>query len=122
MADQDIVVSPVETKADMKAFIAFPIRLYAGHKGYVPPLNVERQDAYSPKKNPLFEHVEARFFLARRAGKVVGRISAQIDRLYLERYPDKSGHFGSLAAEDDPAVFAALFKAAEAWLREKGMQ
>ena len=122
MAASDIVVSPVETKADMKAFIALPVRLYAGHKGYIAPLNVERQDAFSPKKNPLFEHVEARFFLARRNGQVVGRISAQTDRLYLERYPDRSGHFGSLVAEDDPAIFGALFKAAEDWLRQKGMQ
>jgi hypothetical protein len=122
MAASDIVVSPVETKADMKTFIALPVRLYAGHKGYIAPLNVERQDAFSPKKNPLFEHVEARFFLARRNGQVVGRISAQTDRLYLERYPDRSGHFGSLVAEDDPAIFGALFKAAEDWLRQKGMQ
>jgi hypothetical protein len=121
MAATDIVVSPVETKADMKAFIQLPNRLYAGHKGYIPPLNMEREEAFSPKKNPVFEHLEARFFLARRAGKVVGRISAQIDRLYLERYPDRTGHFGCLSAEDDPAIFAALFASAEAWLREKGM-
>ena len=121
MAASDIVVSPVETKADMKAFIQLPNRLYAGHKGYIPPLNMERQEAFSPKKNPVFQHLEARFFLARRAGKVVGRISAQIDSLYLERYADKTGHFGCLVAEDDPAIFAALFAAAEAWLREKGM-
>jgi hypothetical protein len=121
MAASDIVVSPVETKADMKAFIQLPNRLYAGHKGYIPPLNMEREEAFSPKKNPVFQHLEARFFLARRAGKVVGRISAQVDSLYLERYADKTGHFGCLVAEDDPAIFAALFAAAEAWLREKGM-
>jgi hypothetical protein len=121
MAAQDIVVSPVETKADMKAFIQLPNRLYAGHKGYIPPLNMEREEAFSPKKNPVFQHLEARFFLARRAGKVVGRISAQMDRLSLERYADKTGNFGCLVAEDDPAIFTALFAAAEAWLREKGM-
>jgi hypothetical protein len=121
MAAQDIVVSPVETKADMKAFIQLPNRLYAGHKGYIPPLNMEREEAFSPKKNPVFQHLEARFFLARRGGKVVGRISAQMDRLSLERYADKTGNFGCLVAEDDPAIFTALFAAAEAWLREKGM-
>ncbi len=79
-------------------------------------------EAFTPGKNPLFEHVEVRFFLARRAGKVVGRISAQIDRAHLERYNDSTGHFGCLAAEDDPAIFAALLAAAEAWLRAKGMK
>ncbi|NDH60689.1 MAG: dATP pyrophosphohydrolase [Alphaproteobacteria bacterium] len=121
MAPSDIVVSPVVTKADLKAFIDLPKRLYAGHKGYVPHLDVERREAYSPKKNPLFQHVEVQFFLARRDGRVVGRITAQIDRASLERYADSTGHFGCLVAEDDPAIFAALFAAVEAWLKSKGM-
>ena len=80
MASPDIVVAPVAGKSDLKAFIDLPKRLYAGHKGYTAHLNVERQEAFSPKKNPLFRHVEVQFFLARRAGRVVGRITAQIDR------------------------------------------
>jgi hypothetical protein len=122
MAASDIMVTPVDGKADLKAFIQLPVKLYKGHKGYIAHLNVERQEAFSPKKNPLFHHVEVEFFLARRAGKVVGRITAQIDRAYLERYKDDTGHFGCLVAEDDPAIFAALFKAAEDWLRTKGMK
>ena len=121
MPDSNLVVAPVASKADLKAFIALPRRLYAGHKGYVAHLNMERAEAFSPKKNPLFKHTEAKFFLARRGERVVGRVSAQIDRAYLERYADSTGLFGCLAAEDDPAVFAALFAAAEGWLRGKGM-
>jgi hypothetical protein len=122
MASSDIVVTPVSGKSDLKAFINLPKRLFAGHKGYTPHLNVERDEAFSPKKNPLFKHVDVQFFLARRAGKVVGRITAQIDHAYLERYKDDTGHFGCLVAEDDPAIFEALFKAAEDWLRAKGMK
>ena len=115
MASSDIVVTQVESKSDLKAFIDLPKGLFAGQPGYTPHLNTERQEAYSPKKNPLFQHVEVQFFLARRAGKVVGRITAQIDRAYLQRYADDTGHFGCLVAEDDPAIFAALFEAAEGW-------
>ena len=122
MAASDIVVTPVDGKSDMKAFIDLPKRLYTGHKGYTAHLNVERQEAFSPKKNPLFKHVEVQFFLARRAGRVVGRITAQIDKAYLERYNDDTGHFGCIVAEDDPAIFQALFAAAEAWLKYKGMK
>jgi hypothetical protein len=53
---------------------------------------------------------------------VIGRIAAQIDRAYLERYADGTGHFGCLVAEDDPAIFSALFSAAEAWLKSQGMK
>ena len=122
MISSDVVVTPVEGKSDLKAFIALPKRLFAGHKGYIPHLDAERREAFSPKKNPLFKHVEVQFFLARRAGKVVGRITAQVDRAYLARYADDTGHFGCLVAEDDPAIFTALFKAAEDWLRAKGMK
>ena len=122
MASSDIIVSPVASKADLKAFIDLPKRLFAGHKGYTPHLNVERQEAFSPKKNPLFKHVQVQFFLARRGGRVVGRIAAQIDGAYLERYADSTGHFGCLAAEDDPAIFAALLASVEGWLRDKGMK
>ena len=66
MASSDIVVTPVSGKSDLKAFINLPKRLFAGHKGYTAHLNVERDEAFSPKKNPLFKHVDVQFFLARR--------------------------------------------------------
>jgi hypothetical protein len=122
MAPSDLVVSAVATKADLKQFINLPKRLFAGHKGYIPHLDVERREAFSPTKNPLFQHVEVQFFLARRGGRVVGRITAQVDRASLERYADSTGHFGCLVAEDDPAIFNALFAAAEDWLKSKGMK
>jgi len=46
MAPSDIVVSPVAGKSDLKAFIALPKRLFAGHKGYVPHLDAERKEAF----------------------------------------------------------------------------
>jgi hypothetical protein len=116
-----IDVSPVAGRSDLSAFIQLPKRLYRGQPGYVAPLDMERGEALSPKTNPFFDHAEVQLFLARRGGKVVGRISAQIDRLHLEKYGDRTGHFGFLDAEDDPVVFAALTAAAENWLKAKGM-
>lgn len=116
-----VEVSPVAGRSDLAAFIELPKRLYRGQKGYVAPLDMERGEALSPKTNPFFDHAEVQLFLARRDGKVVGRISAQIDKLHQEKYRDSTGHFGFLDAEDDPAVFAALIAAAENWLKGKGM-
>jgi hypothetical protein len=116
-----VLVTPVEDKRDLRAFIDLPKRLYAGHAGYVPHLDLERRDTFNRKKNPYFQHAEARLWLARRGARVVGRISAQVDQAHLERYQDSTGLFGCLDAEDDPAVFSALFGAAEAWLRGKGL-
>ncbi len=56
----------------------------------------------------------------KKAGQIVGRITAQIDTLHRERYGKDTGHFGMIDAIDDPQVFAALFGAAEAWLKSQG--
>lgn len=110
-------IVPVRTPAELDRFVRLPARLYARDPHFVPPLLLERKEALSPKKNPLFEHAQVQLFLATRDGRDVGRISAQIDRLVQD--PD-IGHFGMIAAEDDAEVFAALFAAAEGWLRERG--
>ena len=86
------------------------------------PLLLEREFHFQPKHNPYFQHANAAFFLAYRDGEPVGRITAQVDRLHLERYNDASGHFGFIEAMDDQEVFDALLNAAEDWLRAQGMK
>lgn len=112
-----IEILPVGSPAELDRFIKLPARLYAGDPAFVAPLVMERREALSPTKNPYFAHAETQFWLARRDGHDVGRISAQIDRLVTD--PDV-GHFGMIVAEDDAEVFAALFAAAEGWLRARG--
>jgi hypothetical protein len=99
-----------------------PARLYAGDPRWVPPLLLERLGHLDPRRNPYFEHAEVAYWLAFRGERAVGRISAQLDRLHLERHADATGHFGFLEAEDDPEVFAALFETAERWLKRRGLR
>jgi len=122
MAAEPLRIEPVEDRAGLEAFLRVPWSIYADDPQWVPPLLAERRQHLSPKHNPWFEHAEARFWIARRGDRAVGRISAQVDQLRLERHRDEAGTFGFLEGEDDPEVFAALFAAAESWLREKGMR
>ena len=112
-----IEIVPVNTPVELDRFIRLPLRLFANDAQFVPPLLLERREALSPKKNPYFAHAESQFWLACRDGQDVGRISAQVDQLVKD---PEVGHFGMLAAEDDAAVFAALFEVAETWLRARG--
>lgn len=121
----DIAIRPVVTKADKKAFVDLPFRLYADDPNWVPPLKDEVHGLITPDKNPWFEHGEAEFFLAERGGRVVGRISAHIDHLALKQPPEQGmgpgcGHWGLFEAEDKEAA-AALIARAEAALGAKGM-
>ena len=121
----EIAIRPVTSKADKKAFVELPYRLYANDPNWVPPL---KQDVYSlitPGKNPWFGHGEAQLFLAEQGGRVIGRISAHIDHLALAQPVEQGmgpgvGNWGLFEAED-AGVAAALLATAETWLREKGM-
>jgi hypothetical protein len=115
-------IQPVKGRRALKQFLEMPARLHAGDPNWVQPLLFERLEHLNPKKNPYFEHAEVAYWLALRGGRAVGRISAQVDRLHLERHGDATGHFGFLEGEDDREVFAALFETAEAWLRARGMR
>lgn len=116
----DIAVSPVRGKADLKAFVDFPYELYDASSNWVPPLKMDIKDQLNQKKNPWFEHAEAEFFLARRGDKVVGRISAHIDENFNKFQENDWGLFGWFECVDDADVASALYDAAGAWLKERG--
>lgn len=115
-----VTVRPVRSKADRKAFIDIAYRLNRADPNWVPPLKSEVHGLITPGRNPWFEHAEAAFFLAERDGRTVGRISAQADRLVQEHMGAGTGQWGMFEAEDSEAA-AALFTAAEDWLRSKSM-
>ncbi|HKQ10788.1 MAG TPA: hypothetical protein VJS85_06325 [Rhizomicrobium sp.] len=117
-----VEIVPVQTKQQWRDFHHLPFAIYQGDPHWVPPLLLERKFHFQPKHNPFFQHAHAAFFLAYRDGVPVGRITAQIDRLHLERYQDATGHFGFIEAVDEADVFAALLGAAEDWLRGQGMK
>ena len=86
----------------------------------MPPLIAERKQFLNRKKNPFFEHAEAEYFLAHRDGRVVGRITAQVDRHLNEFQDNRWGLFGFFECEDDAQAASGLLAAAEAWLRDRG--
>ncbi len=125
MSQLPITITKVETKADKKAFVDLPYRLYADNPNWVPPLKMEVHALLTPGKNPWFEHGRAALFLARRGEQVVGRISAHIDDLALTQPPEQGlgpgkGFWGMFEAEDEAAA-CQLLAAAEDWLRGEKM-
>ncbi|HKX35078.1 MAG TPA: N-acetyltransferase, partial [Rhizorhapis sp.] len=84
MNNQNITITPVSSKADLKSFVDLPWTIYANDAHWVPPLKDEVYALLTPGKNPWFEHGEAQYFLARRGTEITGRISAHIDHLALK--------------------------------------
>ena len=114
-----ITISEVKTKKDIKEFIEFPLELYKGCPYFVPLL-------YSDEKKLLVsggssDIADSVFFLARKDGKVVGRIHGILQKQFNEIHNTKRIRFTRFDAIDDIEVSRALFDAVESWGRSLGM-
>ena len=105
----------------LREFLHLPWRIYADDPVWVPPLLADQKSALDPKRHPFHEHAEVEHFLARRDGRVVGRVSAIVNRLHNEFHDERTGFFGLFESVDDAGVARALLDTAEAWLRARGM-
>jgi ribosomal protein S18 acetylase RimI-like enzyme len=73
-------------------------------------------------KNPAFADCKAKYWLAYRDGKIVGRIAGIINQKYIEKWGNKYARFGWIDFIDDSEVSRALFGAVESWAMNKGMK
>lgn len=116
-----VSVSPVAGRADLEQFLRLPWAIYAGDPHWVPPLLSDMRAVLDPAKHPFHRHADVQLFLARRGTTPVGRIAAVVNRAHNEFHHDALGFVGLFESTDDQDVADALFAAAEAWLRERGM-
>ena len=120
MSSAPVTIRPVVSKKDKKAFVDLAWEIYKDDPAWVPPLKDEVHGLITPGKNPWFEHAKAQLWLAERDGKVIGRISAQVDELVQEHMGQGTGQWGMFEVLDGAAA-AALIATAEDWLRAQGM-
>ncbi|MGH8261344.1 MAG: dATP pyrophosphohydrolase [Steroidobacteraceae bacterium] len=113
-------IVPVSGRAALRRFIRVPFAVHAHDGAWVPPLIMERKEAFSREDNEFLRRSDVAFWIARRGKRDVGRISAQIDPLAQRDGEGVMGHFGCLSAPDDPEVFAELLRTAEDYLRRRG--
>ena len=116
----DIEISQVTSRRERSAFIKFQWQVYPNDPAWVPPLIIERKAFLDRKRHPFFRHGDAALFLARKNGKIVGRIMASDDPNYNSLHQSNVGCFGLFESVDDHDVAAALFDAAASWLLAKG--
>ncbi len=117
-----VAVAPVESTKQSREFLQFPERLYSGNPNWVCPLRIERRDFFDPAKNPFFNNADVELFLARRAGQVVGRVSAHIYHPHNRTHGEKTGFFGFFECENDYDVAQSLWNEAREWLKSRGME
>ncbi|MBN2891286.1 MAG: hypothetical protein JXL97_05420 [Bacteroidales bacterium] len=117
-----IEIKEVITKADMKKFVDLQFELYKGNKFWAPPLKKGEIKYLDPNLNPAFGYADAKFYLAYKDGKVVGRIGAIVNHKYNEKVGKKFVRFTKPEFTDDAEVVDALIKKVEDFGKEKGME
>lgn len=116
-----VELKEVVSRKDLSRFILFPTQLYKGNPYYVPSFYLDDMNTLSKEKNPVFAFAKARYWLAYRDGKVVGRVAAILNPRHEQRWGKKYMRFGWLDFIDDPEVLKTLMGAVEDWAREEGM-
>lgn len=112
----------VTDESEKSRFIHFPYDHYANDTYWVPPLLMEQKKLLDTKKNPFYKNAEIALFIAEHNGEPAGRIAAIIDHRYNKHHDSKTGFFGFFECIDRQSPADLLFRVAEEWLREKGME
>ncbi len=116
-----VEIIKVSSKKDFKAFATLPFGIYKNSKFWVPPIINDEIKSLDPQQNPAMEYCDSQFWLAKKNGRVMGRIGAIINRKYNEKVNEKLGRFSRLEFFNDAEVFKALMDTAASWLKERGM-
>ena len=116
-----IEIVEVSSKQQYRAFFQFPFKLYGNCPQWVPPITKEEMDIFDPQKNAVFEHAMARLFLAKKKGKVVGRIASMINWVEIEELKKTKVRFGWYDTIDDLEVSQKLIEAVSGVAIAEGM-
>jgi hypothetical protein len=116
-------VLSVERSRELSAFVDVPWRIpeLVRHPRWVPPLRMMVRDLLDTKGNPFYRSADRALFVARRQGRLVGRIAAIENRAHNAFHGDRVGFFGFFESVNDPEVARGLFDAAESWLGARAL-
>lgn len=116
----EITVKEVVTKKDLWKWVRFPNALYKDNEAFVPFLENDEFETFSPDKNPAYEFCKTKLFLAFKGQKTVGRIAGLVNRAYNEKWNKNAVRFTRFDFIDDYEVSKALFDAVVSWGKEMG--
>lgn len=105
----------------IRQFIDFPHELYKNDPNYVPELYSEQKNMMDPGKYPFHQYGEVRYFLAKKNGRIAGRIAAIMNPRYIEFIGKKSAFFGFLDFIEDQEVLNSLLHEARKFAISHGM-
>ncbi|MFZ1751545.1 MAG: GNAT family N-acetyltransferase [Saprospiraceae bacterium] len=115
-----IVIEEITFEKGISAFINFPHDLYADDKNYVPEIFIGQKDMMNPAKFPFHTYGKVKYYLAKKDGKIAGRIAAIHNPGYNTYHKSNVGFFGFFDFVEDEQVARMLLDKAKEYARENG--
>src|SRR5271167_1833755 len=106
------------SREQLEEFARLPFRVYGNRDAWWPP-DVQNEIDLLARRSLLSTYLEIEPFCAWRAQKLVARVTAIVNRRYIEHWKEPLGqliHFEALEDEDD--AVAAMLATSVRWLRE----
>ncbi len=117
-----VTLKEAVTISELKQFVKFPFLLYKDSPYWVPPIIKDELNSFDKTKNPAFKTAKARFFLAYKDSKIVGRIAAIINDIEINQQKVKKMRFGWFDFIDDTSVSESLLAKVEALGKENNLE
>jgi hypothetical protein len=118
---RSIEVIPVGSRSpEEREFIDFPKRLYRDCPQWVPWFDLDMRSLLR-RRHPFFLQASGNFFLAREAGRTLGRVCVVKNPSYIAQHKTPCAHFYFFDALDDPQAAEALLGRCLKWAREQGL-
>ncbi len=116
-----VTIKTVQSRADLRNFVKFPLHLYKDCPYYVPGLFMDEMGTLDPKKNPMGKYARWELFLAYKDGEIAGRVAAIINQIANRDWNHAEVRFGWIDFIDDKEVSRALIEAVAAFGKQHGM-
>ena len=114
-------IQEVTTFHELKRFVSFQYTLYRTNRYWVPPPYSDEINSLRKDKNPAFDFCDAKYWIAEKDGKIVGRIAGIINKRYNKKWNAKTARFGWFDFIDDVEISSALLAMVEQWAKANGM-
>jgi hypothetical protein len=121
MGANGISIEAVTSRDAITEFAMLPFEVYGERDAWWPP-DIQNEIDLLSGRAPIAAHLAMMPFAARRAGRLVARVTAVVNFRYNQHWNERIGqliHFEALAGEGEATV--AMLDEASQWLHQRGM-
>ncbi|MDQ1201688.1 GNAT family N-acetyltransferase [Rhodococcus sp. SORGH_AS_0303] len=116
-----VTITAVRTRRDWTAFAKVPFAVYRNDPNWIPGDIADVDSMLRRPSEKTRSRMTSQAFLAYRGRRLVGRIAAIADLVFISHYEEQTAYFGYFECLDDREAAHALLDAVAAWARGRSL-